>query len=76
MNVGEISGFAHELTTRQREVLQLVAEGKTTKEAAAVLDVSIKTIEFHKARIMKQLGLRTAAELTKYSISNGLISLH
>ena len=45
------------------------------KEVAAVLNVSIKTVEFHKTRIMRQLGLRTTAELTKYAISNGLISI-
>lgn len=75
-NANEVGGFAQELSSRQREVLQLVAEGKSTKEVAAVLNVSIKTVEFHKTRIMKQLGLRTAADLTKYAISNGLISIH
>lgn len=75
-NATEVGGFAQELSSRQREVLQLVAEGKSTKEVAAVLNVSIKTVEFHKTRIMKQLGLRTAADLTKYAISNGLISIH
>ena len=72
----DVGGFAQELSARQREVLQLVAEGKSAKEAAAVLNVSIKTVEFHKTRIMKQLGLRTAVDLTKYAISNGLISIH
>lgn len=71
----EPAGFAHDLSSRQREVLQLVAEGKSMKEVAAVLNVSIKTVEFHKTRIMRQLGLRTTAELTKYAISNGLISI-
>ncbi len=64
------------LSARQREVLQLVAEGKATKEIAWILDVSIKTVEFHKTRIMKELGLRSAAELTKYAISAGLTSIH
>ncbi len=72
----EPAGFAQDLSLRQREVLQLVAEGKSMKEVAAVLDVSIKTVEFHKTRIMRQLGLRTTAELTKYAITNGLISIH
>lgn len=62
------------LTTRQREVLQLVAEGQSTKEIATVLNISIKTVEFHKSHIMKQLDLHTTAELTKYAISHGLIS--
>lgn len=69
-------GSAHTLSVRQREVLQLVAEGKSIKEVAAVLNVSIKTVEFHKTRIMKQLGIRSAAQLTKYAIANGLIALH
>ena len=68
--------FAHILSLRQREVLQLVAEGKSIKEVAAVLNVSIKTVEFHKTRIMRQLGIRSAAQLTKYAIANGLIALH
>lgn len=71
----EPGGFAQDLSSRQREVLQLVAEGKSMKEVAAVLNVSIKTVEFHKTRIMRQLGLRTTAELTKYAIANGLISI-
>lgn len=73
---GEGDGFAQSLSTRQREVLQLVAEGKATKEIASILDVSIKTVEFHKTRIMKELRLRSAAELTKYAISAGLTSIH
>lgn len=60
------------LTPRQREVLQLVAEGKTVKEIAALLHISPKTVEFHKAQIMQQLSLRTTAELTKYAVAHGL----
>lgn len=73
---GDPNGFAQTLSSRQREVLQLVAEGKATKEIASILNVSIKTVEFHKTRIMKELRLRTAAELTKYAISAGLTSIH
>lgn len=68
-------GFSGTLSLRQREVLQLVAEGRTTKEIASTLNVSVKTVEFHKTRIMKELGLRTTAELTKYAISKGLVTL-
>jgi DNA-binding NarL/FixJ family response regulator len=68
------SGSAH-LTTRQREVLQLVAEGKSIKEIASVLDISVKTVEFHKSRIMEQLDLHTTAELTKYAVAHGIASL-
>jgi DNA-binding NarL/FixJ family response regulator len=72
---GPSKGFSSTLTPRQREVLQLVAEGHTLKEIASLLHVSVKTVEFHKARIMQHLGLRTTAELTKYAIGQGLIEL-
>jgi DNA-binding NarL/FixJ family response regulator len=63
------------LTSRQREVLQLVAEGKGTKEIASLLKISVKTVEFHKFRIMDELDLHSTAELTKYAIAEGLVSL-
>lgn len=62
------------LTPRQREVLQLVAEGHSVKEIASLLSISPKTVEFHKSQIMDQLDLRTTAELTKYAITHGLTS--
>ncbi|GKS60216.1 DNA-binding response regulator [Nitrospira sp.] len=62
------------LTPRQREVLQLVAEGKAVKEIAQLLNISPRTVEFHKAQIMEQLSLRTTAELTKYALAHGLTS--
>ena len=62
------------LTSRQREVLQLVAEGKSAKEIAAVLGISVKTVDFHKGAIMDVLGLRSTAELTRYAISEGIVS--
>ena len=62
------------LSLRQREVLQLVAEGKSNKEIAAVINVSLKTIEFHKTRISKALGVHTTAELTKQAILLGLVA--
>ena len=68
-------GFDHALSPRQREVLQLVAEGRSTKEIAAILNVSTKTVEFHRTRIMKELGLKTRPELTKYAIANGIITI-
>jgi DNA-binding NarL/FixJ family response regulator len=64
-----------ELTPRQREVLQLLAEGKSLKEVAAGLKISIKTAEFHKYRIMKQIGVRTNAEMTKYAVKLGVSTL-
>ncbi len=63
-----------ELTPRQREVLQLVAEGRTIKEIGALLNISPKTVEFHKAQIMFHLDLHTTAELTKYALAHGLTS--
>jgi DNA-binding NarL/FixJ family response regulator len=65
--------FHEQLTLRQREVLQLVAEGKTIKEIAVILGVSPKTVAFHKAGIMDELGLRTTAELTRYALDHGLV---
>ncbi|MEJ2008409.1 MAG: response regulator transcription factor [Acidobacteriota bacterium] len=61
------------LTSRQREILQLFAEGKSPKEIAAILNVSVRTVEFHKYRIMKATGARTIAELTRYAIAHGII---
>jgi len=66
---------AHRLTARQREVLQLLAEGRSAKEVAAVLKISIRTAEVHKARILEALGLRSTAELVQYAIRNGIISV-
>ena len=67
------SNFGSDLTRRQREVLQLVAEGKTAKEIANTLNISVKTVEFHKTSIMDSLGLRSIAELTRYAIEHGII---
>ncbi|MGH9895826.1 MAG: response regulator, partial [bacterium] len=60
------------LTPRQREVLQLIAEGHSSKEIARILNISIKTVEFHKTCLMDQLGMRTTAELTRFAIAHGL----
>ncbi len=65
----------HQLTVRQREVLQLIAEGRSAKEVAAVLKISIRTAEAHKAHILESLGLSTTAELVRYAIRNGIISV-
>jgi DNA-binding NarL/FixJ family response regulator len=61
------------LTTRQREVLQLVAEGRSRKEIAAILNISVKTVEFHKAALKRLLQLRNAADFTRYAIEHGII---
>ncbi len=61
------------LTQREKEVLQLVAEGKTSKEIAAALDISPKTVESHRENISRNLDLHTIAELTRYAIERGLL---
>ena len=63
------------LTDREREVLQLIAEGESTKEIAVMLSVSAKTIESHRRQVMGKLNIRNVAELTKYAIREGLTSV-
>jgi DNA-binding NarL/FixJ family response regulator len=60
------------LSARQREVLQLVAEGYSAKEIATILKISSKTVEFHKGLVMKKLGLHSTAELTRYALEHGI----
>jgi DNA-binding NarL/FixJ family response regulator len=69
------SALSKRLTARQREVLQLVAEGRSAKEIASVLNISTRTAEAHKARILEVLGLQSTAELVQYAIRNGIISM-
>jgi DNA-binding NarL/FixJ family response regulator len=64
-----------ELTPREREVLQLLAEGHTTKHIASQLNVSVKTVETHRRQVMEKLDTHSVAELTKYAIREGLTSL-
>jgi DNA-binding NarL/FixJ family response regulator len=61
------------LTPREREVLQLIAEGKTTKDIAGLLGVSVKTVESHRMRLMEKLDIRQTAGLVRYAIRRGLI---
>lgn len=63
-----------DLTPRENEVLQLLAEGKIRKEIARIMGISIKTVEFHKQRIGEKLGIHTNAELTAYAIRHGIAS--
>ena len=63
------------LRSREREVLQLLAEGNTTKQISEKLTISIKTVESHRATLMKKLGFKTLAELTKYAIKEGIIAV-
>jgi DNA-binding NarL/FixJ family response regulator len=60
------------LTSRQREVLQLLAEGRSAKEIAAILNNSTKTVEYHKYRMMEDLDIKTAPELTRYAVKQGI----
>jgi DNA-binding NarL/FixJ family response regulator len=63
------------LSAREREVLQLLAEGKTSKDIAGTLHVALPTVETHRRQIMTKLGIRTIAELTKYAIREGLTTV-
>jgi len=63
------------LTPREREVLQLLSEGQSTKATASMLEISIKTAETHRRQIMDKLGLRSIAQLTKYAIREGITGL-
>ena len=63
------------MSPRQREVLQLLAEGKSAKEIASILNISTRTVEFHKYRMMEQLNIKTSAELVRYAIKHGIISI-
>jgi DNA-binding NarL/FixJ family response regulator len=71
----EPSKLSSTLTPRQREVLQLVAEGRSVKEIAAILKISAKTVEFHKSALMERLDIHTTAELTRYAIGHGLVAM-
>lgn len=66
---------AVELTQREREVLQLVAEGRTIRGVSAILKIAARTVVFHKSNIMDKLGRRTTADLTHYAIQNGIIDM-
>ena len=72
---GNEAGGTSVLTPREREVLQLLVEGRSTKQIAYELEVSIKTVESHRYRVMEKLDLHNIADLTKYAIRAGLTSL-
>lgn len=69
------SGAAAPLARREREVLRLIAEGHRSPEIATQLHISVGTVEVHRRNIMRKLGVRTVAELTKHAIREGLVSL-
>ncbi len=66
----------HLLTPREREVIQLVAEGKTTKEIATTLNLSVKTAETHRTNLMRKLDLHSIADLTLYAVRNGIVQIY
>jgi DNA-binding NarL/FixJ family response regulator len=67
--------FDDVLTTREREVIQLLAEGKTSKEVAITLNLSVKTAETHRTNLMRKLGLHSVADLTRYAVRNGIVQV-
>ena len=70
----EEPGLLEALTARQREILQLIAEGKATKEIAQLLDLSVKTVETHRMRMMERLGIHDVAGLVRFAVRAGLVS--
>ncbi len=70
LNTGEV------LTAREREVIQLLAEGKTSKEVAVTLNLSVKTAETHRTNLMRKLGLHSVADLTRYAVRNGIVQIY
>jgi DNA-binding NarL/FixJ family response regulator len=72
---GQAADPAARFTPRQREVLQMLAEGSSTKEIAATLAVSARTVEYHKYQLMESLGLHTNAELVHFAIKHGLVAI-
>lgn len=70
----ERQGEASYLTRRQCEVLQLLAEGRSVKEAASILEISSRTVEYHKYQMMTDLGVKTIADLVRYAVKHGIVS--
>jgi DNA-binding NarL/FixJ family response regulator len=66
---------AAELTPREREIVQLLAEGKSSKEVAAALGISLKTVVTHRANLMRKLGIHSIGELVRYALRNNIIQV-
>ncbi len=75
LDEGNAASGGDVLTPRQREILQLIAEGQSTKEIAFKLNLSVKTVETHRAQLMERLGIHDVAGLVRYAIRTGLTSL-
>jgi DNA-binding NarL/FixJ family response regulator len=71
----EQSGFLNRLTPRQREILTLIAEGRTTRDIAGALDISVKTVESHRAQVMERLDIHEVAGLVRFAIRMGLVKV-
>ena len=69
----EIETRENRLTPREREIVQLVAEGKSNKEVASCLNISIKTVEVHRSNLMHKLNLTSVSELVRYAIRNNIV---
>jgi DNA-binding NarL/FixJ family response regulator len=72
--VGNLSSPIEQLTARQREILQLIAEGRNTKEIGGTLDISVKTVEAHRLQIMARLDIHDVPGLVRYAVRSGLVS--
>ena len=73
MHGGKEGKDRHELTPRQREVVQLLAEGRSMKQVAAILNIAPRTVAFHKYRLMEQINVKTNAELIQYAMKHHLV---
>ena len=71
----EIDADADKLTNREKQILQLIAEGKSNKEIAALLDLSVNTVSVHRANLMEALGIHRTAELVLYAVRKGLVHI-
>jgi DNA-binding NarL/FixJ family response regulator len=71
-----VDDFQNALTGREREVIQLLAEGKTSKEVAVTLNLSVKTAETHRTNLMRKLDLHSVADLTRYAVRNGIVQVY
>jgi DNA-binding NarL/FixJ family response regulator len=70
-----VNSDLEKISAREREVLQLIAEGNSSAEVAAVLHISVRTVDTHRQNVMDKLGIHSIAQLTKFAIRNGLTSL-
>lgn len=73
--IASLESLSDALTAREREVIQLLAEGKTSKEVAVMLNLSVKTAETHRTNLMRKLGLHSVADLTRYAVRNGIVQV-